>query len=210
MSEATEEDGEVPLAEALEALTANPRVTGYPPGNPDTMIGPNERALRQAEEAKFGKPVAATRAWARATEAKAKRGPTNPKPSSGAKPGAANPKAGTASQFDASPMAGAKMSNAKGKDKKDLEKWSRSVQFAHAMLAMKMQNQDFAISDEEALLLTEAVVDLLEYYNIKLKGQAGAWGALIYAVGMIYGPRVASLIIAKRMQPAPNNQTQAS
>lgn len=203
-----DDETEVPLAEALETLTPNPRVTGYPPGNPKN-VSDQEQELRKEEEAKFGKPVAATRAWARATEARNKRG-GNPKPSSGAKPGAANPKAGTASNFDASPMAGAIKSNAKGKTKADLEKWSRSVQFAHSLLAMKMQDGNWAISDDESLLLTEAVVDLLEHYNIKLKGQAGAWGALVYAVGMIYGPRVASLIMSKRAQAHQPNNAQAS
>jgi hypothetical protein len=177
------------------------KVTGFPPGNP-SHISPGEADLRKSESAKFGKETAATRAWARATEHRASKGgasPKNPKPSKTARPG-------QATDFAETPMASAIKSNAKGKDKKDLEKWSRSVQFAHALIAMKLQQQDFAISEEESLLLTEAVVDLLEHYNIKLKGQAGAWGGLAYAVGMIYGPRIAALIM-KRIQ---SNQEKAA
>lgn len=203
------EDGETALTpEELEVMRSEPigrqpfhiQKTGMPPGNPN-HVSATEAQTRREEIASLGSAEAAQRAWARANAVRAKRhGPgANGKSQPG---GRARPKGpGDATDFGPSPMAGATQSKTKGKDRKEIEKWSRSVQFAHAMIALKLQRQEFAISDEEAFLLTEAVVDVMEYYNIKLKGTAGAWGALIYAVGMVYGPRVAGLVI-ERMQAA--------
>jgi hypothetical protein len=206
MSEDDGIEGENGLSEAdMTALTgANTKapigkVTGFPLGNPD-HIGPDERELRKSETEKFGRETAATRAWARATEKRAKAGTS--KGSNSEK----SAKPSKATDFREAPMAGAVKAAAKGKSKAELEKWAKSVQFAHALLAMKMENEDFALSEDEALLLTEAVIDVLEYYNIKLKGQASAWGGLAYAVGMIYGPRIASLVISR----IKNNQVKAS
>lgn len=198
-----EENG---LSEAdMAALEGSPtrgpigKVTGFPPGNPN-HISATEGELRRSETAKFGKETAATRAWARATEHRSKTGTS--KPASSEK----SAKPSKATDFREAPMAGAVKSAAKGKNKAELEKWAKSVQFAHALLAMKMENEDFALSEDEALLLTEAVIDVLEYYNIKLKGQASAWGGLAYAVGMIYGPRIASLVISR----IKNNQVKSA
>lgn len=209
MSEDTEVevDGEVSQAELDQLSSAGGpigRVTGYPPGNP-LHISPGEQELRRVEQTKFGKEVAATRAWARATEHRAKKGgTTNPKPSSKAKT-ASNPK-GTTSDFR--PMAdGIKMA-AKGKKKDQVEAWSPKVQFASQLVAMKLQRQDFAFSDDEANLITEATIDLLDFYNVKIQ-KVGPWGSMAYAVLMVFGPRVAALVMERvQSNRPPAQQTQ--
>lgn len=203
MSEASElEDGNA--GEVPEVLLSGdpPRVTGFPPGNPN-HISPQEAGLRKEETAKFGKDVAATRAWARATEHRAKTGgPQNPK--NKGKPQAA-PRPGKPSQAsDFKPMADGIKSAAKGDKKKQLEAWSPKVQFASQLVAMKLQRQDFAFSEDEANLITEATIDLLDFYNVKVK-QVGPWGGMAYAVLMVFGPRVAALVMeriqANKQQP---------
>lgn len=183
------------LATLAAAMTLPPppssgggkKATGMPPGNPNN-VSATEREDRRRDIETYGAAEAATRAWARAGKTRAKA-----KPKVGG--GSSKTSAPTdATDFAASPIPLAKVT-AKGKDKKDIEKWSRSVMFAHAMLAMKLGRAEFQIDEEEAKLLTEAVIDLSEYYNIKLKGQAGAWAGLIYAVGMVYGPRVGAMIV---------------
>jgi len=195
MSEASELEeggtGEVP-----EVLLAgdHPRVTGFPPGNPN-HISPEEAGLRKEETVKFGKDVAATRAWARATEHRAKTGgPQNPKNKG---KGQATPKPGKPTQAsDFRPMADGIKSAATGDKKKQLTSWSPKVQFASQLVAMKLERADFAFSEDEANLITEATIDLLDFYNVKIK-RVGPWGGMAYAVLMVFGPRVATLVMER-------------
>lgn len=200
-----EVDGEVNQAELEQLGSAGGpigRVRGYPPGNP-LHISPGEQGLRKEEEAKFGREVAATRAWARATEHRAKKGgATNPKPGAKAK-SASNPK-GSATDFK--PMADGIKSAAKGNKKAQVDTWSPKVRFASQLVAMKLQRQDFAFSDDEANLITEATIDLLDFYNVKIQ-KVGPWGGMAYAVLMVFGPRVAALVM-ERVQSKPPAQAQ--
>jgi hypothetical protein len=158
-----------------------------PRGNP-AHVSAGEADLRKQEIAQLGQEEAARRAWERA---KAKR--------SKSPPGKTAPPRKATTFADI----GAAQAPKAPKDKpRDIKGIASTVQFAHAMLAMKMQNQDFAISEDEAYMLTKAVDDLLVYYGVKMSGKASAWSALIYAVTMIYGPRVASLIMARNKEKA--------
>ena len=51
-------------------------------------------------------------------------------------------------------------------------------------------------SEDEANLITEATIDLLDFYNVKIK-RVGPWGGMAYAVLMVFGPRVATLVMER-------------
>lgn len=191
--------GEPAQVEGLEARVmgfAPIERTGMPPGNPNSTVGPGEGDLRRAETAALGKAEAARRAWTR-FEARpgAKAGPKKAPGASGARkpvrPSNATSLGDNVHEFPA----GSARSSAKGKDRKEIERWSKGVQLAYGLIAMKLQDQDWAISDEEAVFLTEPFMDVMEHYNIKMKGTAGVWGAMIYALGMVNGPRIVTTVM---------------
>lgn len=168
--------------------------TGFPPGNPN-HVGPNEAQARRDDVEAFGQAEAAKRAharWEAYRQAKGGRPPGASSPKSSTSGTKTNPK-GQSSEF-ASSLSGAIPPAPKDKPV-DIKGLSQTVMLAHVMLAMKLERADFAINEDEAYMLTKAVADLLDYYGIKLKGKASAWSALIYAVTMIYGTRVAAIVI---------------
>lgn len=225
MSNIEEPDLEEEGGEAnLEALSSSNgpigKVTGYPPGNPN-HISPQEAELRREEEKKFGKATAATRAWARASEHRAKKGGGNPKPrpggsSAGAPGGAGGAKARSArptqaTDFQDVPLSQSVKDAAKGKLKPDTKMWAARVQLGSAILFAKAQRPDMILSEDEAQLATEAVIDLLDFYNLLNKKKMGPWGNVAYAFLMIGGPRIAKLVMermASNNAPAPAQQHQ--
>lgn len=194
-----EEEGGDDATLANEGAPPMTKVTGFPPGNPQ-HISPTEAATRKHEEATLGREVACTRAWARATEVRAKKG-GNPKHQA-ASGGKAPPRQAT----DFKPMSDAIKSAATGTKKQQINTWAPKVQFGSMLLAMKLKRGDFAFSDQEAALLTEATIDLLDFYKIDMK-KAGPWPAFMYAVAVVGGPRIAALVI-ERAQAANTSPSQ--
>ena len=55
--------------------------------------------------------------------------------------------------------------------------------------------------EEEAGMLAESGAALLDYYKIKIDGKRGAMLALLWAVTLVYGPRIVTIVIAARNKP---------
>lgn len=194
------------MSEQAEAGAFNIVTTGMPPGNPKHM-SEDEPGIRARETADHGKEEAARRAWARAN---AKRGLPpeyrNVRGQKGPPPKTAASRKSSSTDFSSFGSAGSIPPKPKQKSK-DLHGIAATVQMAHAMLAMRLERADFTISDDEAFMLVKAVDDLLEHYGIKIMGTASPWAALVYAITMIYGTRIGTIVIERMKKP---QQSQAA
>jgi hypothetical protein len=92
--------------------------------------------------------------------------------------------------------------------KKNVEHIKKVLVSVHAKVALAIGEPDLAIDDEEGQMLAESGAALLEYYKIKIDGKRGAIVAFIYALTLVYGPRLFSIAMAKRQQDLPGNVTQ--
>lgn len=93
------------------------------------------------------------------------------------------------------------------KTKQDLAGIVAGFQFGHTLLATRMGDPNWIISEDESYMIIKAGSDLLDYYKIKIDGKNGAVAALIYAISMVYGPRIfAEVMKAKAKNVGPVQQ----
>lgn len=71
----------------------------------------------------------------------------------------------------------------------DRAKMFQQIAGIHQGAALLTGVQVFALNDQEAKMLSDALCDVLDHYGITLGGPAGVWMGLITAAGVVYGPR---------------------
>jgi hypothetical protein len=87
----------------------------------------------------------------------------------------------------------------KAAPKKNVEHIKRVLLSVHGKAALALGNDDIAIDEEEAQMLAESLANFLEYYKIVITGKRGAAVALLYAVSMVYGPRLFAMVLKRRI-----------
>jgi hypothetical protein len=101
-------------------------------------------------------------------------GPEQPKARRGRQPGSKNKKARGTGKLAVTP-----------------EELAKQLQGIHVMLAMLVQAPIFQISDTESLMLSKAILNVGEQYNVDLlDGKTFAIIQLVAVGGMIYIPRI--------------------
>jgi hypothetical protein len=88
--------------------------------------------------------------------------------------------------------------------KKNIEPIKNMLVSMHVRLALLTGVPELIIDDAEATMLAENGAALMDYYKIKIDGKRGAMLAFIYAVTIVYGPRVFAYVIAQRMKTPQN------
>lgn len=86
--------------------------------------------------------------------------------------------------------------------KKNIQPIKNLLVSVHMRLAMLAGMPELAIDDDEATLLAQSGADLMDFYKIKIDGKRGAMIAFIYAVSIVYGPRVFAFVLAQRLKAA--------
>lgn len=82
----------------------------------------------------------------------------------------------------------------------DLKNWAKKVEGLH-LIAAKVTGLDLVtIDSEQALALTESVVELARHYDIKPDPVVMAWINLASVVSMVYGPKIYLVAQIKRQQ----------
>ena len=70
----------------------------------------------------------------------------------------------------------------------------------HLKAAIATGVPEVAIDEDEATQLAESGAALLEYYKIRIDGKRGAMLAFLYALTLVYGPRIFAYIVSMRQQ----------
>jgi len=90
------------------------------------------------------------------------------------------------------------------------EHFKRILLSFHAKMALATADPTLALDDSEAEELANSFVALLSYYHIKLDGKRGAQWGVLYAVSIVYGPRLFALLLPRIMAklfPNKENET---
>lgn len=82
--------------------------------------------------------------------------------------------------------------------KRDLSGIESILVGIHAMLSTATAMPELSIEQAEAHVVAEAIANVSEQYKIKLDGKAGAIAGLVYALGIVYGPRAVAITIRLR------------
>lgn len=96
-------------------------------------------------------------------------------------------------------------SNSVGKTKRDIKGLSSLLVSIHMMVASATGYLDLAIDEAEGNTLAEALANVAELHKFKMDAKTSAYLGLIYAIGIVYGPRAISIIKQKR-----NNDAQST
>ena len=91
------------------------------------------------------------------------------------------------------------------KTKRDLSGIVVPLVGIHFMLAQMSGLPDLAIDEGEATTIASALSNLTEYYKVKIDGKQGAILGLIYALAVVYGPRIYTITRAIREEREKNN-----
>lgn len=70
----------------------------------------------------------------------------------------------------------------------------------HMMVATATGVPEFAIDQAESHVLADALANLGDHYKINISGKPGAVLGVIYAAGIVYGPRAVALFVKSRKQ----------
>lgn len=69
-----------------------------------------------------------------------------------------------------------------------------------------LQSPTLALQEQEARALTERICDVADYYKVDLLGETTGpwmlWIGLIGTVGMIYVPKIKTIVVTKRANKA--------
>lgn len=84
------------------------------------------------------------------------------------------------------------------KEERSLESIEKMLISMHFMLATATGFDDLILDNAEAHTLADALAKVGDYYKIKLDGKTGALMGLIWAIGMVYGPRAVTIGIKLR------------
>ena len=84
-------------------------------------------------------------------------------------------------------------------------KLARQIQGLH-LIAATVVGPEITIDETEAEMLSEAIVNLAEEYDIIPTGKGAAWAGMIAACAMVYGPRIPALIKAVKGMKKPKGQ----
>lgn len=87
--------------------------------------------------------------------------------------------------------------------KRDLAGVEAVLVGVHAMLAASLHAPELTIDAAESHAVAEAVANVAEQYKIRLDGKAGAVAGLVYALGLVYGPRAVAIYIRMRNEKSP-------
>ena len=104
---------------------------------------------------------------------------------------------------------GRKPGSASKRSERSLEQIRNLLIQTHFMIAGLTGFQEMMIDEKESALLADALAGVSDYYKIKLDGKSGAVMGLIYAIGIVYGPRAITIGIKLRNQKK-SNGNQAS
>lgn len=88
------------------------------------------------------------------------------------------------------------------KETRSLEGIENMLISMHFMLATATGFDELLLEQSEAHTLADALAKVSDYYKIKLDGKTGAFMGLIWAIGMVYGPRAVTIGIKLRTQGA--------
>lgn len=86
------------------------------------------------------------------------------------------------------PTSGAKRGR-KPKADRNLQGVEQVLLATHMMLATVTGHPELILDKQEGHILAEALANLGDHYKIKLDGKTGAIMGLVYAIGIVYGPR---------------------
>lgn len=82
--------------------------------------------------------------------------------------------------------------------KLDAKLFATQLQGAHQLAALVLKNPGWALTDDESQSLAVAMLDVSKQYEFNINPRVVAWLKLATVSAMIYGPRVAFLMPAKK------------
>ena len=102
------------------------------------------------------------------------------------------------------PVVGVKRGR-KPKSERNLQGVEQVLLAMHMMLATATGYPEFILDKQESHILAEAIANLGEHYKIKLDGKTGAVMGMVYALGVVYGPRAIAIGIRVRNERKVSN-----
>lgn len=72
------------------------------------------------------------------------------------------------------------------------------LEFSHFAAAEALKMPELAIKSDEAMQLSEAIVEVMGHYDFEASAKSIAWANLIGVAAVIYGPRIVAGFINKK------------